>query len=273
LKYLQRHSTHAITTVVSSRVFAWLLRDVLMCGTRSEDKALPRLVFNVPPELRLELIRGAFSGDGAVTTVQKGRNFMLEYATVSKLLADGVAFLLQTLGVVASVRTRWMNKSTRPAYILRVSGHTQLKFLRGVFGDKHRSHIANLLDGYQRHIRQRGFERRGPYAVLAVRAVRAEEVDTTVYSLETSTGTVIASSGLVCHTCFPKDIQALMALARKARHPMHIVESVYRVNQEQKHLLPAKIRAHYGAGLRGKTLAVWGLSFKPRTDDIRDSPA
>ena len=59
----------ALTTVVSSRTFSWLLCDVLRCGTRSEDKALPRLVFNVVPELRLELIRGAFSSDGAVTTV------------------------------------------------------------------------------------------------------------------------------------------------------------------------------------------------------------
>ncbi|TMD52582.1 MAG: hypothetical protein E6I93_09485, partial [Chloroflexi bacterium] len=75
------------------------------------------------PELRLELIRGAFSGDGAVTTVQKGQNLMLEYATVSKALADGMTLLLQTIGVVPSIRTRWMNKSTQVAYILRVSGY------------------------------------------------------------------------------------------------------------------------------------------------------
>ena len=95
LKFIERHSTHALTTIVSSRVFAWLLRDVLRCGTASGDKALPRLAFNVPPELRRELLRGAFSGDGAVTTVQAGRNFMLEYGTVSRPLADGLALLLQ----------------------------------------------------------------------------------------------------------------------------------------------------------------------------------
>src|SRR5581483_11255682 len=61
MKFLERHSTNACTTIVSSRVFAWLLRDVLRCGIRSEDKALPRMVFNVAPELRQELIRGAFS--------------------------------------------------------------------------------------------------------------------------------------------------------------------------------------------------------------------
>src|SRR6266702_1134112 len=114
LKFIERRGTNALTTMVSSRIFSWLLRDVLRCGTRSEDKALPRLVFNVPPELRLELIRGAFSGDGAVTPVFAGQNLMLEYATVSKVLADGMALLLQTVGVIPSIRTRWMNKSTRP---------------------------------------------------------------------------------------------------------------------------------------------------------------
>ena len=69
----ERHATHATTTIVSSRIFSWLLRDILRCGTRSEDKALPRLAFNVLPELRMELIRGAFSGDGAVKRCRTGR--------------------------------------------------------------------------------------------------------------------------------------------------------------------------------------------------------
>ena len=51
----------------------------------------------------------------AVTTVYDGQNLMLEYATVSKALADGMALLLQTIGVIPSIRTRWMNKSTQEA--------------------------------------------------------------------------------------------------------------------------------------------------------------
>src|SRR5207248_7038952 len=126
LKFIERRATSALTTIVSSRIFSWLLHDVLRCGTRSEDKALPHLVFNVPPELRRELIRGAFSGDGAVTTVQDGQNLMLEYATVSKVLADGMTLLLQTIEVIPSIRTRWTNKSTLDAYIFPVSGYEQI---------------------------------------------------------------------------------------------------------------------------------------------------
>jgi UDPglucose 6-dehydrogenase len=273
LKFSTRNSTHALTTVVSSRVFAWLLRDVLRCGVCSEDKALPRLGFNVPRPLRAELIRGSFSGDGAVTPVQDGKNLMYEYATVSKPLADGMALLLQTVGVVPSIRKRWMNKSTQPAYIVRVSGYEQLLALREVFGGKHSARIDAILSGYRRHIRQHGFTHHGAYATLPVRSVQCEEVDTTVYSLETSTGTVIASSGLVCHNCFPKDVRALISMSRDLDVPVPIMESVDRVNEAQKSVLGRKIRQHYGDSLKDKTIAIWGLAFKPRTDDIREAPA
>lgn len=74
-------------------------------------------------------------------------------------------------------------------------------------------------------------------------------------------------------SCFPKDIQALLALARKVGAPIGLVDSVYKVNEAQKRVLPAKIRTHYGPNLVGKSLGVWGLAFKPRTDDIREAPA
>jgi UDPglucose 6-dehydrogenase len=272
LKFGERRSTHAHTTLVSSRVFAWLLRDVLKMGTRSEDKALPRLAFNVPASLRLEVVRGAFSGDGAVTPVQDGKNLMLEYATVSKTLADGMALLLQTLQVVPSIRTRWMNKSKRPAYVLRVSGYSQLDALKTVFGGKHQARIEALLAGYQRHIAQRGFRRAGPFAALTVHAVEYEDVETTVYSLETSTGTVIAASGLICHNCFPKDVKALAHMANvQGRHPQ-LLEAVMDINHDQRRLVVAKARELLGS-LQDKVIGLLGLAFKPNTDDMRDAPA
>jgi UDPglucose 6-dehydrogenase len=273
LKFITRNGTTATSTIVSSRIFAWVLRDVLCCGTRSEDKALPWLAFSVSAELRHELLRGAFSGDGTVTPVQNGRNFMLEYATVSKLLADGIVLLMQSLEIVPSVRRRWMNKSKRLAYLVRVSGRSQLAALRDIFGEKHRAKINHLLDGYQRHIRQRGFERSAELARLTVRAVDQEEVDSPVFSLETTTGTVIAGSGLICHNCFPKDVRSMLAMARDLGAPLNLLEAVDRVNEAQKRVLFAKIKKHYGDKLKEKTLAIWGLAFKPRTDDIREAPS
>jgi UDPglucose 6-dehydrogenase len=74
-------------------------------------------------------------------------------------------------------------------------------------------------------------------------------------------------------SCFPKDVQALVAMARQVELPAYLVEAVYKVNDKQKQVLFHKIQRHYGAALKDKTLAVWGLAFKPRTDDIRDAPS
>lgn len=272
LKFIERHSPSALTTIVSSRVFAWLLRDILRCGTRSEDKALPRMVFNIAPELRMELIRGAFSGDGAVTTVQNGHNLMLEYATVSKALADGMTLLLQTLGVIPSIRTRQMNKSTQDAYILRVSGYEQIAMLKDVFGNKRRSRIEDLLAGYQRHIQPHGYQRHGAFATLTVRDVEHKDVETTVYSMETTTGTLIASSGLISHNCFPKDVRALAHMADEAGLHPQMLHAVMEINHDQRRLVVAKLTNILGS-LRGCTIGLLGLAFKANTDDMREAPS
>jgi len=272
LKFIEHRATSALTTIVSSRIFAWLLHDILRCGTRSEDKALPRLAFNVAPALRLELIRGAFSGDGAVTAVQDGQNLMLEYATVSKALADGMALLLQTLGIVPSIRTRWMNKSKQEAYILRVSGHEQIAALKDAFGDKRRARIEGLLAGYQRHIQPHGYERHGAFATLTVREVEHEEVETTVYSMETSTGTLIAASGLISHNCFPKDVAALAHMAEEAGLHPQMLHAVMEINHDQRRLVVTKLTNILGS-LRNCIIGILGLAFKPDTDDMREAPS
>ncbi len=74
-------------------------------------------------------------------------------------------------------------------------------------------------------------------------------------------------------SCFPKDVTALIHMAKAVGAPAHIVTAVHQVNEAQKHFLTQKIRKHYGDSLVQKTLAVWGLAFKPRTDDIREAPA
>jgi UDPglucose 6-dehydrogenase len=74
-------------------------------------------------------------------------------------------------------------------------------------------------------------------------------------------------------SCFPKDVRALAAMAKRVGAAAEVVEAVDRVNERQKQVLGRKIREHYGSALGEKTLAVWGLAFKPRTDDVRDAPA
>jgi UDPglucose 6-dehydrogenase len=74
-------------------------------------------------------------------------------------------------------------------------------------------------------------------------------------------------------SCFPKDVRALASMARKHNVEPRILDVVDEVNMHQKTVLLSKILAHFGNKLSGKTIAVWGLAFKPRTDDIREAPA
>src|SRR5437868_7610399 len=76
-------------------------------------------------------------------------------------------------------------------------------------------------------------------------------------------------------SCFPKDVKALVATARSHGLDFTLLAAVDAVNDRQKRLLAQKARAHFAAqgGARGKKIAVWGLAFKPKTDDIRSAPA
>lgn len=74
-------------------------------------------------------------------------------------------------------------------------------------------------------------------------------------------------------SCFPKDVQALMRTANESEYDFQILDAVLKVNSEQRRLLAKKIKTHFGENLEGKTIAVWGLAFKPNTDDIREAPA
>ena len=73
--------------------------------------------------------------------------------------------------------------------------------------------------------------------------------------------------------CFPKDIKALIHTAAEAGLDTEILKAVERVNQRQKGLLVSKMRSHYKDGLAGRTIALWGLAFKPNTDDMREAPS
>ena len=74
-------------------------------------------------------------------------------------------------------------------------------------------------------------------------------------------------------SCFPKDVQALHRTAQQHGYDTRILAAVEAVNQDQKSVLLSKIDAHMGANLKGKTFAVWGLAFKPNTDDMREAPS
>lgn len=74
-------------------------------------------------------------------------------------------------------------------------------------------------------------------------------------------------------SCFPKDVQALVATSKDVGVPLQIVDAAERVNYGQKKYILKKIKNKFSDGLKGKTFALWGLAFKPNTDDMREAPA
>jgi UDPglucose 6-dehydrogenase len=74
-------------------------------------------------------------------------------------------------------------------------------------------------------------------------------------------------------SCFPKDVSALLKTSQSNSYKFDILESVTAVNREQKRVIVEKIKRHFKGALKGRTITLWGLSFKPNTDDIRDAPS
>lgn len=74
-------------------------------------------------------------------------------------------------------------------------------------------------------------------------------------------------------SCFPKDVKALIKTAKKNEYDMRILQAVEDVNERQKNILFDKLIKYYEGDIKGKTIAVWGLAFKPKTDDMREAPS
>jgi UDPglucose 6-dehydrogenase len=74
-------------------------------------------------------------------------------------------------------------------------------------------------------------------------------------------------------SCFPKDVQALIATAAENQLDLGLLKAAEHVNKRQKRLLADRVKNHFGLDLKGRSFAIWGLAFKPRTDDMREAPS
>jgi len=74
-------------------------------------------------------------------------------------------------------------------------------------------------------------------------------------------------------SCFPKDLMALQHTGEEHGMKMRVLDAVTAVNRDQKRVLVEKVKAHFGGDVKGKTFALWGLAFKPGTDDTREAPS
>ena len=237
---------------------------------------LPDASWSASDTAKRALLRGLWDGDGSWSLVAGGPSVVLEYGTVSRSLADGMLRLLGDLGIVARLKVGRTANSTCDTYWLCISGADQVESALWLLPPAERAEVGGSTGHQSKRIAPTGYRRLTEKHAAWVRVASATRrpFAGTVYSLSVpGPHTVVTSHGLVAHNCFPKDSRALVRIAEDAGYKFDLLEGVIAVNLEQFDRVAARAVEMVGGSVAGVTLAVWGLTFKARTDDLRDSPS
>ena len=277
-----RAPTSTRVTVSSRLLAAWWTR-ALGLAADCYGQRLPDLTWDLPETHRRALLSGLWQGDGSWSRIAGGPSVVLEYGTVSRELADGLCRLLLDLGVVARHKVGRTARSTVDTHWLIVSGADQVERVLELVKPADRPDVTASLARQQKRIAPCGSRRfadatgsGGGASAAWVRVVSTARRPFRgwVYSLEVpGTETFVTSGGLVTHNCFPKDVDALVHTARDHGVDLRVLKATNEVNAHQKRVLFDKIQARFGGDLAGKRIAMWGLAFKPQTDDMREAPS
>ena len=275
VKVTVRRLATALQVSISSRLLASWFEHVLGAGRSAYTHRIPDLAWTATEDQRRALLRGLWTGDGSWSRVAGGPSVVLEYGTVSRELADGMVRLLGSLGIVARVKVGRATKSTVDTYWLIVSGADQIERALWLLEPDERSDVLASIGGQTKRIAPTGYVLEGKgTAWVRVVDISRSATDEIVHSAEVAgTHTVVTSFGLVAHNCFPKDSRALLKIATDAGYSFDLLEGVIAINDEQFDRVRDKVVEAVGGDVGGKTIGVWGLTFKARTDDLRESPS
>jgi UDPglucose 6-dehydrogenase len=266
-----RSATSMVVSVSSRLLGAWWTQ-VLGLGRGSYEQRLPDLIWDRADEDKWALLSGLFEGDGSWSLVCGGPSVVIEFGTVSDELADGVLRLLGDLGIVASRRTGRTRRSTKETHWLRISGAEQAERAIELVPESDRPAVLASIEHQSKRIAPTGYRVLGrSESWVRVAQLARHRYRGPVFSLEVpGTHTFVASGGLTCHNCFPKDVQALKQLAGNSGYHFQLLTAVIEVNELQKRRTVGKLQKHLGS-LVGKEIALLGVAFKPNTDDIREA--
>ncbi|RKY29709.1 MAG: hypothetical protein DRP74_08350 [Candidatus Omnitrophota bacterium] len=269
---LKQNQYHTISIIISSRIFAFLINDILKCGIDSYTAQVPEMIYGLSQKEKVAFLLGTFRGDGHVAFPRNTQAVVYDFGSISLKLIQGMEFLFHTLGIVPSYKRSRSKRATNFAHFIRISGRDQIKALP-LFKDRDmQRRVDQRLLSYKKHIKPTGFKRiNSHFGVVKIKKIKQFFRKEKVYSLEVKdTGTFVTGSGLIIHNCFPKDLEAFIYIAKKAGYDFGLLRETAKINREQKQLLVKKVEEAVWI-IPGKTIGVLGLSFKPNTDDIRFS--
>ena len=274
LRVRVEHRPTATNVAVSSTQLARWFHEMGM-GRNGYDHAIPDLIWERPEIEKRALVRGLWDGDGSWSYINGGPSVIMEYGTASKRLADGILRLLGDLGIVASQRIGRTTKSTVDTHWLRISGADQIDKCWWLFPSAEIDDIEVSVAKQAKRIAPTGYRKLSKNAAwLRVTSVERQPYCGDVYSVEVPMAeTVVSTAGLISHNCFPKDTRAMVHIAEDHGYDFNLLRGVIAVNDEQYERMATKVEKAVGGSISGCKVAAWGLTFKARTDDLRDSPA
>ncbi len=267
-----RQQTTTLVRVSSQLITNWWL-EVLGAGSNCYEHRIPDQAWDQPVQVKQALLSGLWHGDGSWSLVAGGPSVVVEYGTVSRLLADGMLRLLADVDLIAGVRVGRTQKSTVDTYWLRISGADQVERALYLVPESDEVGIRASLARQQKRIRPTGYRREWSEnaAWARVSSVEDEHFRGSVYSMEVPEAhTFVTTGGLVVSNCFPKDVTALKQLAGNTGYHFQLLTAVIEVNELQKRRAIGKLQKYLGS-LVGKEIALLGVAFKPNTDDIREA--
>lgn len=277
IKYTLSNQEQNNTTsiIISSRVLAFIIDEILNCGINSYDARVPEIIYNLSNQQKQAFLSTVFRGDGHITKEKNTPAVVYDFGTISKQLITGMITLFHAVGIVPSYKKSKSKKSTDYAHFIRISGRDQIRKLPYFKDSKKQKEVEDRLQRYKKIIKPTGFKNIShEFATVKIREIVSNKEKVDVYSLEVEeTKTFALSNGLIVHNCFPKDVKALAHTMKAYGLPSALFDAVDEINQRQKSYIIPKVKALLGNNLHGKRVALWGLSFKPRTDDIREAPS
>ncbi len=271
IKFIERNDNGKHTVIISTFLLSYLFDDVLHCGFNACTKNIPPQIFRSPSEIQLEFIKGLLRGNGAISLPNKSKGLTIEYCTISKRLAQSLAVLLQSFKITSTVRTWFPKKLTTETYLVIINGLEHTKKFGEWFGQKWQTYKP-IADNH-RNIKARHYQTEKHFAIIKIKSLTKQPYQGKVYSIESANSHLISTNGILIHNCFPKDVQALVRTAQKVGAGGKILEAVETVNREQQGVLFQKIQQHFQGDLQNRCFALWGLAFKPDTDDMREAPS
>jgi nucleotide sugar dehydrogenase len=285
LKFSIYQSPHFYTTCikVSSKLFGYVFRDILECGTNSYNMMIPSQIFCLSKHYKLNILAGIFRGDANIEyffgrKIYRRDNKVynhnvntasVRYFTINPILFQQVIILLQDLGIVPAF-------SKKRKYMLEICGYKHMKKVIDLFDGQKRQIISRYINDSKKRCINKTFKTHDNFITVKVKDVKFAKADK-VYSLEVKdTNTFVGSYGVILHNCIPKDPLYLYWKARHFGFSSKFIKLASKVTSFMPSYIVNRLQEIldiHNKSLANSRILIIGVTYKKDVMDLRKSAA